>query len=248
MKRKKFLPKKITFVRQNTFVSQPWGDKVEISLPAPAPSVKYVPEWYNKSERWVRSDGPVIKNYAANQGVKHCVPFLEAMTSGYVLELWTDVQVTLDDGYPAFNWMSQPDPIIIRDADSGSLIPRPAGHHEMHLSWVGQWGIKLPKGYSYLLTHPANRFDLPFTTLTGIVDGDSFLAAGLIPFFIHKDFEGIIKAGTPIAQIYPFKRDDWKSDLGDNNLRQELIQQAYDSRRHLGGLYKKLHWVRKRYE
>lgn len=249
MKKRKFLPKKIVFVRQNTFVSQPWGSEVEINLPAPSPSIKFVPEWYNKSERWLRADGPVVQNYSANQGVKHCVPFLESMTSGYIFELWTDVQVTLkENGDPYFTWMSQPDPILVRDQDSGALIPRPVGHHGLHLSWVGQWGMKLPKGYSYLLTHPANRFDLPFTTLTGIVDGDTFMAAGLIPFFVREGFEGIIKAGTPIAQIYPFKRDDWKSELGGTSLRQEVIQQAYDSRRVVGGLYKKIHWKRKKYE
>lgn len=249
MKLNKLLPKKIIFVRQNTFVSQPWGGSTEINIPAPAPSSRYVPEWYNKSERWIRADGPKIENYGANHGLKHCVPFLEVMTSGYTLELWTDIQVSLkEDNEPYFNWMSQPDPMMIRDQDSGSLVPRPAGHHPLHLAWVGQWGIKLPKGYSYLLTHPANQFDLPFTTLSGIVDGDSFFAAGLIPFFIKEGFEGIIKAGTPIAQIYPFKRDEWKSELGDNEARQELLQQAYDSRRKLGGLYKKEHWTRKKYE
>lgn len=249
MKRRKLLAKKIFFIPQDTFVSQPWGEKVEISLPAPSPASKFVPDWYNKSERWLRSDGPVIENYSANQGVKHCIPFLESMTSGYMLTLWTDVQVKLNpDGTPYFNWMSQPDPIVVRDQESGSLIPRPAGHNSLHLAWVGQWAIKLPKGYSFTLTHPVNRFDLPFTTLTGIIDGDSFHPTGLIPFFIKDGFEGIIKEGTPIAQILPFKRDDWQSELGGDSLRQEVIQQAYDSRRHVGGLYKKSHWSRKKFQ
>ncbi len=32
------------------------------------------------------------------------------------------------------------------------------------------WTIEAPEGYSLLFTHPVNRFDLPFTTLTGWVD------------------------------------------------------------------------------
>lgn len=241
--------KKIKFIKQNTFLSQPWGEKVEINIPEPKKTSVYLPDWYSKSERWTGSGSPKIEGYSANQGLKHCVPFLDAMTNGYAIELWTDVQAHVDEnGSPHFTWLSQPDPLLVRTQESGALIPRPVGHHDMHLAWTGQWGIKLPKGYSYLLTHPANRFDLPFTTLTGIVDADSYYAAGLIPFFIKENFEGIIKAGTPIAQIYPFKRDNWESELGDTSLRQETIQQSFDSRRSLGGLYKKLHWTRKEYK
>jgi len=33
----------------------------------------------------------------------------------------------------------------------------------------------MPAGYSLLITHPFNRHDLPFVTLTGLVDADSLL-------------------------------------------------------------------------
>ena len=36
------------------------------------------------------------------------------------------------------------------------------------------WTIEAPPGYSLLFTHPVNRTDLPFTTLTGLVDCDTF--------------------------------------------------------------------------
>ena len=36
------------------------------------------------------------------------------------------------------------------------------------------WTIEAPQGYSLLFTHPVNRTDLPFTTITGLVDSDSF--------------------------------------------------------------------------
>jgi hypothetical protein len=241
--------KKITFIKQPTFGSNGLNQKSKIKLPIPQASLKYVPNWYNKSERWLDADGPVISNYSANQGLKHCVPFLEAMTAGYMVELWTDIQVTQNKGgSPNLNWLSDPDPLIIRNQASGALIPRPAGHDEVHYAWVGQFAVKVPKGYSVLLTHPASRYDLPFTTLTGIMDSDSYYPAGLIPFFLKSGFEGIIKAGTPIAQLYPFKRDAWVSVEGDAADEQKALQQSYDSRRSLGGLYKKLHWTRKEYK
>ena len=243
------MTKKITFIKQNTFVSQPWGDKNEIKLPIPKKSSIHLPDWYSKSERWIDSDKPVIKNYGANQGLKHCVPFLDAMTSGYMVELWTDIQVErVSESEASITWLVPPDPIVVRSQGSGALIPRPAGHDQTHYAWISQYAVKVPKGYSILLTHPVNRFDLPFTTLTGIMDSDSYFPAGNIPFFLRSDFEGIIKAGTPIAQLFPYKRDSWESKEGNNKLVQETLQQSYDSRRVLGGFYKKLHWTRKEYK
>lgn len=246
--------KKITFIREATFGSDPslikdMNQKTRVKLPLPKPASNYIPDWYRQSERWVDSDGPVISNYSANQGLKHCVSFLEVLTSGYMIELWTDIQVTkTHDGNTNLNWLSEPDPLVIRSQSSGALVPRPAGHSDTHYAWVGQFAIKVPKGYSVLLTHPMNRYDLPFTTLSGIVDSDSYYAAGLLPFFLNDDFEGIIKAGTPIAQLFPYKRDAWSSSEGSSAEEQEVIQQSYDTRRSLGGLYKKIHWTKKEYK
>ena len=33
-----------------------------------------------------------------------------------------------------------------------------------------------------------------------------------LPMWLKKDFIGIIKKGTPIAQIIPFKRDNWTAN------------------------------------
>jgi hypothetical protein len=218
-------------------------------LPKPTPASLHVPEWYAKSERWTNVDSPVIQNYGANQGLKLCVPFLDGMISGYMVETWTDIQVTpLNETSSRFNWLAKPDPIIERSPSLGERIPVPAGHISNHFAWVGQFGIKVPTGYSVLLTHPLNRHDLPFTTLSGIIDSDGSHAPGNIPFFLKANWEGIIPAGTPIAQILPFKRDNWVSELGDEKIQKEVIQQSFDTRRILNGFYKKNFWHRKSYE
>src|SRR5215472_2332366 len=36
------------------------------------------------------------------------------------------------------------------------------------------WDFETPPGYSLLCTHPINRTDLPFRTVTGLVDCDTF--------------------------------------------------------------------------
>jgi len=242
------MSKKITFTGlpiPNLFTNTP----SDLEIPTPKKSSLHMPDWYNKSERWLDSDKVEIRNYSANHGLKHCIPFLDVMTSGYMIELWTDVQVIRNENNEAeLTWLSPPDPALVRDQRSGKTVPRPAGHDEVHYGWINQFSIKVPKGYSVLLTHPANRFDLPFTTLAGIIDSDSYFPGGVIPFFLRSDFEGIIKAGTPIAQLFPYKRESWVSERGGKDLQKEAQQQAYDTRRSIGGLYKSLHWTRKSHE
>jgi antitoxin (DNA-binding transcriptional repressor) of toxin-antitoxin stability system len=36
---------------------------------------------------------------------------------------------------------------------------------------------------------------------------------GSIPFYIKNGFEGVIKSGTPVAQIIPFKQENWKAEV-----------------------------------
>jgi hypothetical protein len=221
------------------------------TLPPPTPASKHVPEWYAKSERWLGpANRPEIVPGGANQGLKLCVPFLDGMTSGYMIELHTDVEVkpSKEDDSVVFDWLSFPQVMVTRDERLGEKIPRPAGHLKYHFAWVGHWGIKVPKGYSVLLTHPLNRFDLPFTTLSGLMDSDEYFAPGNIPFFLKEGFQGVIPAGTPIAQIIPIKREEWVSKTASEKDKAITSQQSYDSRRVLEGHYKKNFWKRKKYE
>lgn len=239
---------KITFIDTMSPVHAP---NSQPKLPEPKPASKHIPEWYAKSERWVGTDNkPNLGNTGKNIGLKTCVPFLDGMTSGYMLELHTDVQITYrkETDQADIAWTSGPDPIAIRSSLVGEKIPRPAGHLFTHYAWIGHWGIKLPKGWSLLVTHPLNRFDLPFTTLSGIMDSDVFFGNGNIPFFLRSNWSGFIEAGTPIAQLIPIKRENWSSELGTVEDKAQVNQQLFDCKRVLEGNYKKNFWNKKRYE
>jgi hypothetical protein len=65
--------------------------------------------------------------------------------------------------------------------------------------------------------------DLPFTILPGVVDTDRYTAPVNFPFLINDpNFEGLIPAGTPIAQVIPFKREPWEMSIGKEK---DLIEQ-----------------------
>lgn len=211
----------------------------------PEPSKKHIPEWYKESERFIGGKLK-ISNGAGNHGMKMCMPFLDAMTSGYTALLWTDIVVEQTELGPRLQWRSLSDPLEKRPRLNKTL-PTPAGHDEDHYVWKSLFNIQVPKGYSILISHPFNRFDLPFTTLSGVVDADMTMARGNLPFFLKSGFEGIIPVGTPIYQILPYKREDWQS-LKDPSITEIAVFNEFDTMRRAFGWYKNFKWHRKSYE
>jgi hypothetical protein len=126
-------------------------------------------------------------------------------------------------------------------------MPRPNGYCENHMVFKGQWGVRLPRGWSLAVTHPMNRFDLPFFTTSGIIDSDEWWTGGNIPFFFQKDFEGVILKGTPIAQIIPIKRSSWVSHVSELSMaRSNYLGEKGRSVKM--GWYKNNIWVKKEYK
>jgi len=206
-------------------------------LKSPTPSKTQIPEWYTKAERYYSS--PHGEQFS---GLKTCAPFLDGLLAGYMLVTPEDIYVSYaEDGALKLEWESDYGIVGERKGVSGSTMPRPAGHENNHLVWSGQWGWKTPKGYSSLVVHPLNRFELPFTTMSAIVDTDEYSAWGNIPFFIKSGFTGVIPAGTPYAQIIPIKRDTWIY-AQDWTASEKVVQQSEKTRAG-DGVYKKL-WRR----
>lgn len=166
-----------------------------------------------------------------------------------MLPTWSDLRVTqLTDGKVSVEWdedASSPQ-VQERPSASGRTIPRPAGYSDNHLVWPAKWGIKLPKGYSAVVTHPFNRYDLPFVTLSGLIDSDEFFPHGNMPFFIKDGFEGVIPKGTPFAQVLPVKREQWIG-VYDPALMVDVHDQTHLVKEN-EAWYKKFAWKRKDYD
>jgi hypothetical protein len=210
------------------------------------PSVSKIPQWWKDGESEINHSGH------SQPGLKSCIPFMEIMMSGYVINAPFDIYIDASNkdkiqiswnGPQEGDW---PSFIQERPKDLGYTIPRPAGHLENHFVWYSQWSWQVPKGYSVLVTHPFNRFDLPFTTLSGIIDSDTFHGNGKIPFFIKEGFTGVIKEGTPIMQIMPFKREKWKHLIDGSGIKDIYRSQVMKLSKP-GSSYKKLFWSKKQY-
>jgi hypothetical protein len=195
----------------------------------PKPAKAEIPDWYKKASSHIDN---FKQAYVDNRGfssatIKKCMPVYDSLTAGYILYTPVDVQVTNDDGGKYFKWPEK-DMISFHNAKQVPNHPAAPGSKNPFPKWNNPWIVKTPPGYSSLFVSPMHRESV-FQLFEGVVDTDTYLQAVQFPFlFKDQDFHGIIPAGTPMAQVIPFKRDAFvhetilKSDLGDN-----LIEQNY---------------------
>lgn len=212
----------------------------------PVPAVRNLPEWYKKLRPTQDNEKLAhFPNGTTNSTVKWCNPFGDALQAGYHLLLSHDVFVTGDAGSKEFVWHAGGDSIISTHSKkqiSKDLIPE--GFDEQPFKFENIFEINTPKGYSCLIIHPLNRGDLPFLTLAGIVETDSYDLPVNLPFLIKENFTGIIPSGTPIAQIIPLKRDSWKMGFGEFDA-DRANRNLEKLRSKLSRSYKKMFWQRK---
>lgn len=183
------------------------------------PASTNLPDWYKSMPNHIFGD---TKNglskfnpEAPNVTMKGCAPFLDALTTGYIFELFCDVEIRRNETGNLIRWRIPEEVVTMHDKDQFPGFPK-SNESEWNdvFKWHNYFNIKTPKGYSCLFTHPFNRLDLPFRTLTGVVDTDSYPNAVQFPFQVNELNEDfiVIKKGTPLCQIIPFKRTDWTSE------------------------------------
>jgi hypothetical protein len=229
-----------------------WLNKDSISKPES--SSKNIPKWYRDANRFAIDENG--KYYEMDSGGKiptwkACPALLDVFMSGYVLKTPCDINFYKDNNNEI--------QIKIKDSkyedfcikrDPLNEFRSPIGYYRNSFAWVGDWGLETPKGYSTLYMTPANRFDLPFINTTGIIDTDEIGLPGSLPFFLIEGWEGTIPAGTPYAQILPFKRENWSSELKIEKagIIYDRIKTTYNKFRiPNGGFYKDNLWHRKEY-
>ena len=210
------------------------------------PAKNHIPEWYKKMPRLDNNEMFEIGK-GFNITIKHCIPFLDSLTTGYMIVLPNDLYVKQDNGVPFITWSRADFPPRSRNKVADlNLVPK--GYYPMEFTWQTGVAKTIPLGYSMIITHPMNRYDLPFITLTGIVDGGLVMSPdGNLPFYVKEGFEGIIPQGTPIAQLIPFRQENWSSKMTNGLLKIAKNHNAKTTSV-IYGWYKKTFWTRKKYD
>lgn len=175
-------------------------------IPEPIAAGKRMPDWYKKVPPL--GEG---RDHFGGQGMtaKKCLPLIDAMTRGWIIPLYSDVNVRTD-GKKLFEFGPTPTgavidrhPISQLGGATSPTYPGPA------LKFTNRWFMRTPPGWSTLFVSPLNSDEPRFRCLSAVVDTDSYTAAVNFPaVWTGGEHDGIIKCGTPLVVAIPFRRAD----------------------------------------
>jgi hypothetical protein len=207
-------------------------------FPVPYPAARNIPDWYKKLALEV--SGPEDQ---ANRTLKRCVPFLDAMSCGYIIPLTGDITCTTDavgnlsyDVEATANLIDTHGPVQYAGTPFASAVI---------VKFINLWLIKTPPGYSTLLVPALNRFHIPFMMLSGVVETDNYYREIHFPSIcqIPRNARSEMKRGTPLMQAIPFAREEWRSLATEWDLEKRKATE-YEIAANLH-LYKDEHWRKK---
>ncbi len=227
---------KINFLKTNTNISEEYS---------PVPAKNILPDWYKKTESY-SSSNKYMYNMSKNSTVKKCMPVFDSISSGYLIRLHCDLYIKYNGVSYEFKPSLEEIPAVeFHPKKQVEEYPFDKDSYLMLPKIINYWGIKTRPGYSSLILPPAHR-DNVISILPGIVDTDSYNAPVHFPFLVGKDrYTGLIKAGTPIAQVIPFKRESWQMAI-----EEDLIVKGKTDTKILSVFYngyKNLFWNKKDY-
>jgi hypothetical protein len=218
--------------------------------PKPMPTAQFLPDWWKNGKSYLPSPsdpkGKQIKVFKGESTaqMKKCTPMRDFLTSGYIIPLWSDVSIEQDENEFNIKWNGNR-PVFKEHAPSEVEIPD--GYNHM-AKYSNPWTPKLPKGYSVLVIPPIGYANGPFRVVPAIIDADKYPVALTPPCFIKSDFNGIVEKGTPMIQLIPFKRDNWKAEYQYMEPGELDIYINRDVKATLINNYVKNFWERKSYQ
>jgi Family of unknown function (DUF6065) len=212
-------------------------DRGVIADPQPARTV--LPDWFRKLPA---VDTTVAS--ATNNGltIKRCMPFLDAMTTGYILPLAATTRLQISDDGKRVDAGWEFDKVMVSNHGAHQIAGHPMGHRPP-MKFHNYWTIRTPPGWSCLFVQPLNRHGLPVEIIAGVVDTDTYTSLIHFPF-IATAFDGLytLEKGTPLVQVVPFQRDSTSLPM---RIASETAEEAATRQRILRSTLASEGWYRK---
>jgi hypothetical protein len=195
-------------------------------LPPPTPAIKQAPAFYKAIPKDM-PDNPEMGT------VKRCVPYLDAMSAGFIIPLWADIQIACFGGQ-VMAMLPSGSPVDPTLAEHGyqqipghPLADSPSG--KVVLKFMNPWLIETKPGYSCLFTAPMNHLETRIKVFDGVVDTDSYYHNVNLPF-LWTGGEGVflLPKGMPLVQVIPFRRETYELEIGptDTDRRRAVSEQT----------------------
>ncbi len=156
------------------------------------------PQWKNMPSKTEFSDT-----------AKMCPGISDYLNSGYIISTWTDISIDQSSEYG-------PNASLYNNREGAASHPPHQclelfAHRSHHLGTVklpGCWMIKTSPGYSVMLLPLWYWPNQPWEAMPGIIHSDNHHGEVNINMILKSTEPQIsIPAGTPIAQIVPFRRE-----------------------------------------
>jgi hypothetical protein len=171
----------------------------------PEPAKALLPDWFRRLPAVDPAQLSVDDNGLT---AKRCMPFFDALATGWILPLAATVRLQITDGGQTVHAGWEFDRTMV----SNHAPPQVAGHPMQPrppCKFHNHWTIETAPGWSCLFLPPLNRPHPVFECVAGIVDTDSYASPVHLPFFATgPDGLHVLERGTPLVQVIPFRRAD----------------------------------------
>ncbi len=184
-------------------------------IPAPVRAKTALPDWFRKLPPVTEAR---VSTNDSGLTVKRCMPFLDAMATGWVIGLAATVRMEILDKGQTVNCGWDFDRTLVSNHASHQVAGNPR-EPLPPCKFHNYWTIRTPPGWSCLFVPPLNRPNGVFEVVAGVVDTDTYQSEIHFPFFATgEDGLHVLERGTPIVQVIPFRRET--TDL-DGDIRSE---------------------------
>ena len=210
----------------------------------PKPAMNFISEEYKNLVGYNNNDlrAPTVKK---------CIPFLDAMTSGYIIPFYQDYLITIDGEKQEWDVRTN---FYSPQIHNPQQLPENYQEGKKPIGkFANKWIIKTPPGYSCLFVHPMNTPKTDFEIISGVIDTDTFEDAIQFPYYFRRHSNNKekvqvhLKLGTPMVQVIPFKRENWKSEA-KVAIEENVGKWSNKWAGNLLNSYKKFYWKKKHYD
>lgn len=187
------------------------------NIPAPVPASKLMPQWFKDIRPSVADKSNRDPFGGVADTAKKCMPLLDAMSLGYIIPLWGDVNIRTSTiggdqfielgGNPVGEVAAFHSPSQLGGDKNKLTAGMPA------VKWINRIVVKTAPGYSALFIPPIGHIEPRFTCLPGLVDCDRYPKEVNFPAVWHAmEHDAIVSAGTPLVSVIPIRRKDMRRD------------------------------------
>jgi hypothetical protein len=207
-------------------------DQLENTVPI-LPLSRFYPDWFKSMKATLPDE------FSRGGTVKDCPSFIDLFSNGFVVPLWTDVLLKVED--EKYEWHCPSKQFNFTSHGAQQFKHHLPEHVKDSVKLVFKpdcpWRLKTPPGYSTWQFPMFYHYNPVFEVLPGIIRTDVHHEINQ-QMIIKQDGEHKLARGTPLAIYVPFKREKLPYEIRNSNDK-ECIAWARKANLALNSKYKR---------